>query len=162
MKKYDGISVLSVVILLSLVIIPISTGWLLGIFPEAEDYGHGLFDEIAELMEDGTEAWDDIVVKGNIYASICALAMFIASMCRSKIMSVISALSGTVTMLWFMVKTIEYNDLDAVFDFENCGTTIGFWIVLISFAVCLCLSVAISSDNSNASSESSDDNETGS
>ena len=50
-NKHTSILVLSIIIMLSLIIIPFSTGWLLGIIPDAEDMGV-LTEDVRELLKE--------------------------------------------------------------------------------------------------------------
>lgn len=163
-NKYTYIIVLSIVMMLSLIIIPFSTGWKNGLIPESEDWGHGLFDAFQEIAEDSEEAMHDVIIMGTLFAAICDTILCLASICKSKAMSIISALGGIITMFWTMFVFIDLNDFDAVFDFEDCGTTIGFWIPFIIFAVCFILAIRIPSESDNESDdtqiESNTNNET--
>ncbi len=152
--KYIYIMVMSIVMMLSLIIIPFTTGWLLGLIPEFDDLGHGLFDILQELIEEGEDAWYDVSVRGTLFAAICDIIIFLASVFKSKIMSIISALGGIITMVWCMFMYIYHNDFDAVFDFENCGTTIGFWIPFIIFIICFILAIRIPSEKNSISIDS--------
>lgn len=150
-NKFTYIIVMSIAMMLSLIIIPFSTGWLDGLIPEVDDLGHGLFDVLQELAEDGEDAWRSVIVRGTLFAAICDVILFLASVCKSKIMSILSALGGIITMVWSMFMYIDLNDFDAVFDFDDCGTTIGFWIPFILFIICFILAVRIPSESNNTS-----------
>lgn len=72
---------MSIAMMLSLIIIPFSTGWLDGLIPEVDDLGHGLFDVLQELAEDGEDAWRSVIVRGTLFAAICDVILFLASGC---------------------------------------------------------------------------------
>jgi len=150
-NKFTYIIIMSIAMMLSLIIIPFSTGWLDGLIPEVDDLGHGLFDVLQELAEDGEDAWRSVIVRGTLFAAICDVILFLASVCKSKIMSILSSLGGIITMVWSMFMYIDLNDFDAVFDFDDCGTTIGFWIPFILFIICFILAVRIPSESNNTS-----------
>ncbi len=152
-NRYTYIIILSIAMMLSLIIIPFSTGWKTGLFPEVDDLGHGLFDVFQELAEDSEEAWRSIMVRGTLFAAICDVILLLASVCKSKLTSILSALGGIITMVWSMFVFIDLNDFDAVFDFDDCGTTIGFWIPFIIFAICFILAIGIPSKSDNNSTD---------
>ena len=158
-NKYTYIIVMSMVMMLSLIIIPFSTGWRDGLIPEVDDLGQGLFNVFQEFVEDSEGAWRNIVVRGTLFAAICDAVMALAAVCKSKIMSILSALGGIITMVWSLFMYIDINDFDAVFDFEDCGTTIGFWIPFILFIICFVLAVSIP-EASNDTSIGGDGSET--
>lgn len=153
-NKYTSIIIMSIVMMASLIIIPFSTGWLDGVIPEFDDLGHGLFDVLRELVEDGKDAWRSVIVRGTLFAAVCDVILFLSSVCKSKIMSVLSTLGGIITMAWSMFIYIDLNDFDAVFDFDNCGTTIGFWIPFVLFIICFISAVRIPSKSSDLSMDS--------
>lgn len=153
-NKYTSIIIMSIVMMASLIIIPFSTGWLDGVIPEFDDLGHGLFDVLRELVEDGKDAWRSVIVRGILFATVCDVILFLSSVCKSKIMSVLSTLGGIITMAWSMFMYIDLNDFDAVFDFDNCGTTIGFWIPFVLFIICFISAVRIPSKSSDLSMDS--------
>lgn len=153
-NKYTSIIIMSIVMMVSLIIIPFSTGWLDGVIPEFDDLGHGLFDVFRELVEDGKDAWRSVIVRGTLFAAVCDVILFLSSVCKSKIMSVLSTLGGIITMAWSMFMYIDLNDFDAVFDFDNCGTTIGFWIPFVLFIICFISAVRIPSKSSDLSMDS--------
>ena len=101
-NKYTSIIIMSVVMMVSLIVIPFSTGWLDGLIPEFDDLGHGLFDVFRELVEDGKDAWRSVIVRGTLFAAFCDVILFLSSVCKSKIMSVLSTLGGIITMAWSM------------------------------------------------------------
>ena len=153
-NKYTSIIIMSIVMMVSLIIIPFSTGWFDGVIPEFDDLGHGLFDVFRELVEDGKDAWRSVIVRGTLFAAVCDVILFLSSVCKSKIMSVLSTLGGIITMAWSMFMYIDLNDFDAVFDFDNCGTTIGFWIPFVLFIICFISAVRIPSKSSDLSMDS--------
>lgn len=153
-NKYTSIIIMSIVMMASLIIILFSTGWLDGVIPEFDDLGHGLFDVLRELVEDGKDAWRSVIVRGTLFATVCDVILFLSSVCKSKIMSVLSTLGGIITMAWSMFMYIDLNDFDAVFDFDNCGTTIGFWIPFVLFIICFISAVRIPSKSSDLSMDS--------
>ena len=142
-QKYGWIVFLSIAMMISLIVIPFTTGWLDGIIPDEDAWGHGLFDVLQELAEDAEDAWRSVAVRGTVFATVCDIVMLIAAAYKSRTFSLVSALGGIAAMTWSMIKYIDLNDFDAVFDFENCGTTIGFWIPYILFIVCFFVAVTI-------------------
>lgn len=149
--KYAYVIVMSMAMMLSLMMIPFSTGWRGGLIPDVDDLGHALIDVFQEFAEDSEGAWRNIVVRGTLFAAICDAIMFLAAVCKSKIMSILSALGGIATMVWSLFMYIDLNDFDAVFDFDRCGTTIGFWIPFILFMICFALAVSILEESNNTS-----------
>ncbi len=152
-NRYTYISIMAAIILLSLIIIPFTTGWKQGLFPDADDLGSGLYDALQEIAEDSEYAWRNVVVIGTLFAAICDAFLFIASLCKHKLISSVFALGGSTTMVWFMCAFIDINGFDAVFDFENSGTTIGFWIPFILFIVCSVLAIKIPYEEDNESTD---------
>lgn len=146
-KGSTRILISAVAILVSLIVIPFSTGWLLGIFPEADDLGYALTDVFEEIAEDGGAAFEDILVSGTVFTLLFDVVLIFSAVCKSKGMGIVASLGGVTTLTAFLIKYIDYNDLDAVFDFDDCGITIGFWIPYILFIICLIASVKLKSKN---------------
>lgn len=146
-SNHNSILIMSIIIMLSLVIIPFSTGWRFGIIPDVEDLGHAFIDVFQEIAEDGGKAFRNIVVRGTLLAVVCDVVLIFAAACKSKCMDIIASLGGVSTLTWFLIKYIELNDFDAVFDLDDCGTTIGFWVPYILFIICFVFSLKIKSKN---------------
>ena len=140
-KLRIALILLAVGIMVSLIIIPFSTGWLLGLMPDADEMGHALKDVMEKIADNGRKAFNNIVVRGTFFAAVWAIALFISAIVKCKPMNAVASFGGTYTMIRFLIKYISLNDFDAVFDFENCGTTIGFWIPLILYLLCIIISL---------------------
>lgn len=139
--KHSCIVILSFIMLVSLCIVPFSTGFLLGIIPEANDLGEVWVDIFHEIDKEGTGAFKNIVVTGTLFAFLFSVMLFIGSIGKVRSVEIVSSVGGLISLTWFLIKYISYNDLDAVFDLDNCGTTIGFWIPYIIFLICFLISI---------------------
>ena len=144
--KHSCLVILSIIMLVSLCIIPFSTGFLLGIIPEANDLGEVWPDIFHEIDREGTGAFKNIVVTGTLLAFLFSVMLFLGSIGKTRSMEILSSVGGLISLTWFLIKYIIYNDLDAVFDLDDCGTTIGFWIPYIIFLICFLISIKEDTD----------------
>ncbi len=143
-SKIISIILISVCIMISLGIIPFSTGFCDGIIPDADSIGKGVFYILNKCVENEKEL-RYVTSRGTLYAAFFDLCLLVSAVYGRKGFIVISALGGWISLLICLIRLINMNGFDKIFDLDDCGLTIGFWIPFILFIICFFISLSISS-----------------
>lgn len=136
--SFNSLIVLSIIQLFTIVFIPMFDVWG-GLFPGDADYH--FWDVVANLFE-GTDfnMWIELF---SWSAFVPAVILLISSIAKGRIVPLLSSASGAGLLLFNLFSFIDQNSLSDVFDFEDCDISIGFWIALLLFVICIFRSIKI-------------------
>lgn len=124
----------SVILLLCVIFIPMFDTWS-GIIPSSEaTRSWDLLDHFSEIFD-----WYDYAfIASGLFPSIF---LTVSAFLNGKILCIIFALLGIISLLWILTEFILQNGADEAFDFKDCSVSIGFWIALIMFIINLIINI---------------------
>lgn len=123
--------ILSVIALLNVLFVPIYDVWG-GLFPSNPD--NNFFDVLEYVFEGEFSYW---IVLFTIWIFIPVIAMLITSFTDGVIGFKLSSGFGAVVLIVNMLRYVDQNGMDELFDFDDGSVAIGTWIALVVFILSL-------------------------
>ena len=145
LKPFIPIIIIAVALVLVIMFLPIFKVWGGTTNLEFGSDDENFFDVI-EFVFGGKEymSYNMWVVQFTLAAIIPAFVLLISSICKSKVMCIISSLAGVAGMAFMLIRYCSDSSYNAEHLFgEYSSISMGTWIVTALFVVALIVSIAI-------------------
>ncbi len=132
---YTGIVIVAMLLITISLVLPFWSTWGGGLFPEWKD-AETFIDVMEEVSNDFDAIWYYCPAVFRLSAFVPSVLLLIVSLFKSKAGCIIFSVAGIGLIVVNLIRYVNENNLNDLFDFADGQLSFAVWLSLIMFVVC--------------------------